>query len=72
MPDPDPNAPPGSIFLVPHPTNSGDWTHTGLISGGDGTVFHTIEGNTNDSGSREGFELCARIRSCAKVDVVLL
>jgi hypothetical protein len=62
----------GSVFLVPHPSNANDWTHTGIITGGNGTVFDTIEGNTNDSGSREGFEVCDRIRACAKVDVVNL
>jgi len=66
------SAPPGSIFLVPHAINRRDWIHTGLITGGNGTVFNTIEGNTNDEGSREGFEVCARIRACAKVDVILL
>lgn len=65
-------APPGSIFLVSHSRNRRDWIHTGIITGGDGTVFNTIEGNTNDQGSREGFEVCARIRACANVDVVTL
>lgn len=66
------SAPPGSIFLVPHKSNQNDWIHTGIITGGNGTVFNTIEGNTNDSGSREGFEVCARFRSCANVDVITL
>jgi hypothetical protein len=66
------NAPAGSVFLVPHAANVNDWVHTGIITGGNGTVFETIEGNTNDSGSREGFEVCERIRACAKVDVILL
>ncbi|WP_226895312.1 peptidoglycan-binding protein [Luteolibacter marinus] len=42
---------------------STDWTHTGFSLGGDGDLFETIEGNTNDVGSREGFEACARTRS---------
>ena len=63
-------ATPGSVFLVPHKSNPNDWIHTGIIAGGNGTVFNTIEGNTNDSGSREGFEVCARIRNCANVDVI--
>jgi len=67
------DASPGSIFLVPHGGgNPNDWVHTGIITGGNRTVFNTIEGNTNDSGSREGFEVCARIRSCANVDVIAL
>jgi predicted Fe-Mo cluster-binding NifX family protein len=69
-------APPGSIFLVPQGVNPNDWVHTGIIVephvAGPSDVFATIEGNTNDEGSREGFEVCQRIRSCSKVDVVLL
>jgi peptidoglycan hydrolase-like protein with peptidoglycan-binding domain len=54
---------PGDIFLVnrtPH-----DWNHTGIVTGLAGTMIHTIEGNTNDEGSREGFEVCRRIRNLA-------
>lgn len=44
-----------------------DWTHTGFALDATGaakeTVFTTIEGNTNDEGSREGFEACERTRS---------
>lgn len=43
-----------------------DWTHAGfaLTSSGkpNALTFHTIEGNTNDEGSREGYEACQRIR----------
>lgn len=46
-----------------------DWTHTGFALGASSdpreTVFETIEGNTNDEGSREGFEACKRVRSVA-------
>lgn len=63
-------ATPGSLFLVPRPQMRNDWTHVGIITGGNGTVFNTIEGNTNDEGSREGFEVCARIRACANIDVI--
>jgi hypothetical protein len=35
-------------------------------------VIETIEGNTNDSGEREGFEVCARTRSYAGKDFVRL
>lgn len=69
-------APVGSVFLVPHGANKNDWVHTGLIiepvTPGPGEVFRTIEGNTNDEGSREGFEICQRYRACGKVDVILL
>ena len=67
-------APPGSIFLVPSATHAADWIHTGIITGvqAGGTVFGTCEGNTNATGSRNGFEACARTRGAAKVDLVLL
>lgn len=68
------DAPAGSIFLVPSANNPADWIHTGIITGSSPTkdVFDTIEGNTNQGGSSNGFEACARIRACKKVDVVLL
>lgn len=44
-----------------------DWVHTGFSLDATGpareTVFTTIEGNTNDEGSREGYEACERRRS---------
>jgi hypothetical protein len=52
---------PGDVFLVNRTPN--DWTHTGIVTALDGDMIHTIEGNTNDEGSREGFEVCRRIRS---------
>lgn len=52
---------PGDIFLVVKSPR--DWIHTGIITGLDNDTFHTIEGNTNDEGSREGFEVCRRIRN---------
>jgi hypothetical protein len=68
------NAPPGSVFLVPSAAHPNDWIHTGIITGSTPgkDVFQTIEGNTNSGGSHNGFEACARIRACAKVDVVLM
>lgn len=50
--------------------SSTDWTHTGFATEAEGSkqnlAFDTIEGNTNDEGSREGFEACRRTRSVAK------
>lgn len=44
-----------------------DWVHTGFAFDAEGDqseiTFRTIEGNTNDEGSREGFEACERFRS---------
>lgn len=45
---------PGDIFLRFDPKNINDWTHTGIILSITGTVMHTMEGNTNEQGSREG------------------
>ena len=61
----------GFIFLVRKSAN--DWTHTGfgfdLQTNG---TFRTIEGNTNDEGSREGYEVCSRVRSSRNMDFILL
>jgi len=59
---------PGTIFLVRR--SSIDWTHTGLVIGAEDNVFETIEGNTNDEGSREGYEVCHRFRGYKKKDFV--
>jgi hypothetical protein len=59
------------VFLVRR--TSGDWTHTGFAFDyrPNGT-FATIEGNTNDEGSREGFEVCQRFRSRRNMDFIRL
>jgi hypothetical protein len=59
---------PGGLFLVRStPT---DWTHTGIVVATDTELFRTIEGNTNDDGSREGYEVCARRRGYQKMDFI--
>jgi len=61
---------PGSLFLVrKSPT---DWTHTGIVAEVHPEFFRTIEGNTNDDGVREGYEVCTLTRSYAGKDFVLL
>jgi putative peptidoglycan binding protein len=58
------------IFLVRRtPT---DWTHTGFSFEGANTVFSTIEGNTNEDGSANGFEVARRMRSVPKKDFIRL
>lgn len=52
---------PGDMFLVVK--NPRDWIHTGIIIDRQGDWFHTVEGNTNDEGVREGFEVCRRMRN---------
>jgi len=51
----------GDLFLVSK--SAKDWVHTGIITDIEGDWFHTIEGNTNDEGSREGYEVCKRKRN---------
>ncbi len=62
---------PGSIFLV-RGAKPNDWVHTGIVIAVDAKTIATIEGNTNDEGSREGYEVCRRIRNRANLDAVLL
>ena len=59
-----------AIFLVRR--TSTDWTHTGFAMSFDGEVMDTLEGNTNDEGSREGYEVCERIRSFSSKDLITL
>jgi hypothetical protein len=47
-----------------------DWTHTGIVSGFESELFTTIEGNTNDEGSRNGYEVCIRHRSYKEKDFI--
>lgn len=49
-----------------------DWTHTGFATAFDDVAFDTIEGNTNDEGSREGYEVCSRSRGYSDKDFIVL
>lgn len=51
---------PGDIFVMDFGKGLG---HTGLVEEVVGDRIKTIEGNTNDDGSREGVEVCRRERS---------
>jgi len=65
---------PGSFFLIRKPDGSG-WHHTGIVTAIHLQTFETIEGNTNDDGSREGYEVCARVRAfnpAHPVDFILM
>lgn len=55
---------PGDIFIMDFGHGLG---HTGIVESVEGSVLHTIEGNTNDTGSREGYEVCRRQRSIYKI-----
>jgi len=62
--------PTASLFLVRR-TDS-DWTHVGLVTAFNKDMVETIEGNTNDEGSREGYEVCQRIRGYGAKDFIRL
>lgn len=61
---------PGSLFLARK--TPADWEHTGIVMRSEAEIFHTIEGNTNDEGSREGYEVCGRIRSYSGKDFIIV
>lgn len=52
---------PGDLFLKVK--TEFDWVHTGIVTKINGDWIDTVEGNTNDEGAREGFEVCARSRN---------
>lgn len=58
---------PADLFLVVKTSN--DWVHTGIIERVGGDWIHTLEGNTNDEGSREGYEVCRRMRDLTKGNI---
>ncbi len=61
---------PGSVFFVVNANNKADRNHVGIVTkvAPDGSWIHTVEGNTNDEGSREGYEVCSRTRAVGKLD----
>jgi hypothetical protein len=64
---------PGSIFLRPNPPGRRPrYAHTGIVVQADADTFKSIEGNTNDEGSAEGFEVCARVRAYGELDFVII
>jgi hypothetical protein len=50
---------PGDIFIMDF---SGGKGHTGIVESTTASHINTIEGNSNDEGSREGYEVCKRTR----------
>ncbi len=59
---------PGWLFLQRR--TASDWVHVGIVTAAKSDYFHTLEGNTNDSGDREGYEVAARFRGFAKKDFI--
>lgn len=56
---------PGDIFIMDFGKGMG---HTGLVTKVEGVWIYTIEGNSNDEGSREGYEVCERRRSIVTIN----
>lgn len=54
----------GDIFIIDFGKGLG---HTGFVEYVIGDSIHTIEGNTNDDGSREGYKVCRRSRKIASI-----
>ena len=50
----------GTQFILSFANNTG---HTGIVEKMDGLVMHTIEGNSNTDGSREGYEVVRHVRN---------
>ena len=63
---------PGDLFFVVNRSNPSDRTHVGIVTKVEPGVVHTIEGNTNDEGSREGHEVCARVRGVGRLDFAII
>ncbi|SEW01968.1 CHAP domain-containing protein [Chitinophaga sp. YR573] len=55
---------PGDIFIMDTGKGTG---HTGLVKSISRGLIETVEGNTNDDGSREGYEVCIRHRSITTI-----
>lgn len=55
---------PGDIFIMDFGKGLG---HTGIVEKVDATFIYTVEGNSNDSGSREGIEVTRKQRPRVKI-----
>lgn len=56
---------PGHIFIL---NTGGSAGHTGLVEKVEGGIIHTIEGNSNNSGSRNGIGVFRLQRKIAKIN----
>jgi hypothetical protein len=65
----DKEVPAGSMFFLRH---NGSWSHVGLVTAWHGDSIETIEGNTNDDGSANGYEVAARHRARYTCDFGLI
>lgn len=62
----------GECFIFLRRRTPDDWTHTGFGFQFNGNTFSTIEGNTNDDGNRNGYEVCSRTASMVDKDFIVL
>jgi hypothetical protein len=53
---------PGMAFVEYFPELNG-YHHTGLVASASGISFTTVEGNSNNDGSREGYEVASNTRT---------
>lgn len=60
------------VFIFLNRKSNSDWIHTGWGFAMQDGVFQTIEGNTNNNGSRNGYEVCQRTRTVKGKDFVVL
>jgi len=60
----------GTFFLVRK--SPFHWQHIGIVAQVQGDAMTTIEGNTNDDGVPEGFEVCRRSRGMKDRDFLLV
>ena len=61
---------PGYLFLIPKTDHA--WQHIGIVESVEGDTFTGIEGNTNDGGSAEGYEVCRRTRTVMGKDYLIV
>jgi hypothetical protein len=57
---------PGHVFVL---ATGGGFGHTGIVTGFEDGLLATIEGNSNESGGREGIGVFARRRSLRSINV---
>lgn len=55
---------PGDVFIMSFGKGLG---HTGFVESVDKNFIYTVEGNTNDDGSREGYEVARRKRAKSSI-----
>lgn len=61
---------PGSIFLSR--ASDGDLFHTGIVTQTGGNSFETIEGNTDEAGSANGYRVFNRTRGYGNYDFIIM